>query len=181
MKKGKVLTLSQITVAAMVLILGAAVWLNARYSGDITSKKVKYMGESTLVSEDVSPNAVETSAKVKEDYFTSAKQERDEAHKKAQQTAEDLLNDVESDAQVKQAAADKLALLAETLVNETKTENVLKAKGFENSLVIISDSSVTVVVEAVELTASQTIQIQDAVTSFLGVNLNNIKIVTVEG
>ncbi len=181
MKKGKVLKLSQVVVVAMVLVLGAAVWLNTKYSGDITSKKIKYMGESTLVGEDISPDAVPTGADLKEDYFTSAIADRDNAYKQAEQTSQELLNDVEADNSAKQGAAEALAALAERKVNETKIESVLKAKGFEKSLAIISDTSVTVIVEAKELTASQTVQIQDAVTSLSGISLNNIKIVTVEG
>ncbi len=180
MKKGKVLTLSQVVVAAMVLVLGAAIWLNTKYSGDITSKKIKYMGESTLVNEDVSPDAVQTGAKIEEDYFTAAIADRDKAYKEAQQTAEQLLNDIEAENSVKQGAADTLAALAERKVSETKIESVLKAKGFEKSLAVISDGSVTVIVKAKELSASQTVQIQDAVTTLAGVNLNNIKIVTVD-
>lgn len=181
MKKGKVISLSQIVVVAMVLMLGAAVWLNTKYSGDITSKKIKYMGESTLVNEDISPDAVATGAKAEEDYFTSAIADRENAYKQAEQTAQELLSDLEADNSAKQNAADTLAALAERKVSETKIESVLKAKGFQKCLAIISDTSVTVIVEAKELTASQTVQIQDAVTSLSAISLNNIKIITVEG
>lgn len=180
MKKGKVFTMSQIALAGMILVLGAAVWLNTKYSGDLT-KKTKYMGETSLVSNEVSEDAVPTSATVQEDYFTTAVSERDEAYKQAEETAQEILDDLEADPDVKSQAADKLSALAQRKVSETQIENLLKAKGFSKSLAVISDTSVTVVVESDGLLAGETVQIQDVVTSVSGVSLNNIKIVTVDG
>ena len=68
MKKGKVLGKGHIAVVLMVLALGAAVWLNMRFSSQ------KYFGEAKYV-DNSSGDAVETSASAKEnaeDYFTTA-------------------------------------------------------------------------------------------------------------
>lgn len=181
MKKGKVFTASQIALAGMVLVLVAAVWLNTKYSGQLTSKKTKYMGEASLVSSDKSEEALPTSATLSEDYFSTAIAEREAAYKQAEETATEILNSQDQEISEKNKAAESLAALAERKVNETKIESLLKAKGFNKSLAVISDTSVTVVVESDELLAGETLQIQDVVTSLLGVSLNNIKIVTVEG
>ena len=180
MKKGKVFTASQIALAGMVLVLCAAVWLNTKYSGDLF-KGNKYMGETSLVANDESDEAVPTAATIEEDYFSNAIAERDKAYKQAEETATEILNSGEQDENAKNSAAESLAKLAERKVSETKIESLLKAKGFEKSLAVISDSSVTVVVGSDGLLANETVQIQDIVTSLLEVNLNNIKIVTVEG
>ena len=59
MKKGKVFTKSQAILVIMVLCLGAAVWLNMKFSSG-----EKYLGEATYVNkETASGEVVETSAK----------------------------------------------------------------------------------------------------------------------
>ena len=75
MKKGKVFGKGQIAVAVMVLALGAAVWLNAKY----LPSEAKYLGEASYVNNGSEEEAVETSAKPQEDYFTKAKKERETA------------------------------------------------------------------------------------------------------
>ncbi len=170
MKKGKVITLSKVLVCSMVLLLGAAIWLNTKYSGG----KTKYMGETTFVSSDNS-EAVPTVSEVS-DYFTEAKAERDAAYKQAKETAEQMLNGEEDNQ--KEAAAN-IEKLLKRQISQTDAENLLTAKGFIKNLVIISDETVTAIVESEGLTAAQTVQIQDAIISCCAAQLNNIKIVTV--
>ena len=75
MKKGKVFTKNQAVLALMVLCLGAAVWLNMKFSST-----EKYLGEATYVSSSSKESGtVATSAGTKEkdtDYFKTAKTER---------------------------------------------------------------------------------------------------------
>lgn len=177
MKKGKVLTKGQIGLVVMVVILAGAVWLNTRYSKE--QSNTKYMGETTLVgAEQGEDNATMVgSGAVEEDYFTKAKADRDAAYKEAEEMITEALNS--ADAEAKKIAAEQSGDLAKRKTDETGLENLLKAKGFEKALAIISDDSVTVVIGSDGLVTSQTVQIQDAVMSICDVNLNNIKIVTV--
>lgn len=179
--KGKVLTASQLALGGMVLVLAAAVWLNTKYSGKLTAKTTKYMGETTLVSKDSQDSALPVAAEVKEDYFSQAIANRDAAYKEAEETAMEILAASEGTKDEKDGAIATLSALAERKITETQIENLLSAKGFEKSLAVISDSSVTVVVKSNGLLASETVQIQDIVINMSAVNLNNIKIVTVEG
>ena len=91
MKKGKVFGKSQIAVTAMVLALGAAIWLNMKY----TPSSGKYLGEASYVSNTSSDSgAVQTSAKAEEkdsDYFTATKKERENTRKEAQELIEETL------------------------------------------------------------------------------------------
>ena len=179
--KGKVLTASQLALGGMVLVLAAAVWLNTKYSSKLTAKTTKYMGETTLVSKETQDTAVAVGADANDDYFSQAIADRDSAYKEAEETAMEILATIEGTDEEKDEAIAKLSALAERKITETQIENLLSAKGFEQSLAIISDSSVTVVVKSNGLLASETVQIQDIVINMSAVNLNNIKIVTVEG
>lgn len=180
MKKGKVFTKGQIGLALMVFVLAAAVWLNTEYSKK--QNNVKYMGETALVGSentDEKSDAVQVGAEIEEDYFTKAVNSREKAYNEANETLSECLRS--SDEKTKE----KATILAETITkrktDEAATENLLKAKGFEKSLVIISDDGVTVIIESDGLLANETVQIQDAVTSLCSVSVSNIKIVTVKG
>ncbi len=177
MKKGKVLTKGQIGLVVMVFILAGAVWLNTKYSKE--QSNTKYMGETTLVgSQQGEENAALVgSTAIEEDYFTKAKADREAAYKEAEEIIAEALSSTDQTA--KNTAAQQSGALAKRKTDETGLENLLKAKGFEKALAIIGDNSVTVVIGGDGLVTSQTVQIQDAVMSLCDVNLNNIKIVTV--
>ena len=87
---------------------------------------------------------------------------------------------MKSDSAAKEKAVEKAADIALRMDKETSIENLLKAKGFADVVVMIGDSDVNVVVKGDELISSQTMQIQDAVLSQSKVDLNNIKIVAVK-
>lgn len=178
MKKGKVFGKGQAILALMVLALGAAVWLNVKFSSD-----EKFFGQATYVGSDKSENAVETSAKVKKedtDYFESAKKERNETLKKSQSTVESLLDTDKLTDDDKQKVMSLIGDLTQRREKETNIEALLKAKGFEKSVAVIGDKGINIVVKSDGLTTAQTLQIQDIVTSESDVPLANIKIVAVK-
>ena len=74
----------------------------------------------------------------------------------------------------------KLEAETKRITDETTIETVVKAKGFEDALVMISDESVTVIVPKDQLLTSETLQIQDAVTSQIKIDLEKIKIITLK-
>ena len=179
MKKGKVFGKSQIAVTAMVLALAAAVWLNMKY----TPSSGKYLGEASYVSNTSSDvGAVQTSAKADakdSDYFTEVKKERETARKKAQELIEETLKNDKLTEEKKSALA-KAEEIAGRIESEGNIEALLKAKGFEKTVAVISDTGISVVVKSDGLTSAQTLQIQDIVTSETNIQLSNIKIVPIK-
>ena len=177
MKKGKVLTKGQITVAVMLIALGGAIWLNAKFLPSGT----KYLGETSYVSKTEDKDAVQTAAKTetKEDYFSKSANDRKKAREEAVETVEELLDtDKLTDAD-KKTALQKMELIAKRIEAESNIETLLKAKGFENALAVISDSGVSIVVKSQGLTSAQTMQIQEIATEQSGVSLDKIKIIPI--
>lgn len=179
MKKGKVLGKGQIAVAVMLVALGAAIWLNTKYLPSST----KYLGEASYVSttEDEG-ESVQTSAKPEsntEDYFETAKKERAKAREEAVDTVEEMLDtDKLTDAD-KKSVLEKIEKIGKNIEKESNIETLLKAKGFEKALAVISDSSVDIIVYSQGLTSAETLQIQDIVTKQTDIPLANIKIIPV--
>ncbi len=174
MKKGKVIGKKQLILAVMVIALGAAVWFNMRYSGSPT----KYLGEAQFV-DNSEGEALETSGSIS-DYFTSAKTERENAQKSALEDITEAIKAAGGDEAKLQAAADMSAKLSERQLKQTNIENLLKAKGFEESLAVISDNDINIIVRSDSLSQAQTLQIQDIAASGSGYSLDKIKILTVK-
>lgn len=179
MKKGKVFGKHQVVLALMVLCLGAAVWLNMKFSSS-----EKYLGEATYVSSssDSSGEAVQTSAKVTEDedYFTTARKDRQTALDEAQQLVEETLKSADTTDAERETALASVNQIAARVEKANNIETLLKAKGFADAVVVIGDSDINVVVKSEGITTTQTLQIQDIVTAQTDIALSNIKIVTVK-
>ncbi len=176
MKKGKVFGKGQLAIAVMVVALGAAIWLNTKYLPSST----KYLGEASYVSGTVSDNSVQTSAKAQEDYFASAKAEREKARKTAVETIEETIKSEKLTQEDKASALKKIEDIGANIEKEANCESLLKAKGFEKAVVIISEDGVNAVVKAEGLSTADTLQIQDVITSQTGVELGKIKIIPIK-
>ena len=177
MKKGKVLGKGQIAVGVMLLGLAAAVWLNAKFLPSST----KYLGEASYVDNNQdTENAVETSAKAEDDYFESAKKEREEAREKASEQVEEMLDTDKLSETDKKTILSKIENLGTNIEKESNIESLLKAKGFKEAVAIIGEDCISVVVKSEGLTSAQTLQIQDIVTQETSIALANIKIIPVK-
>ena len=176
MKKGKVLSKSQLAVAVMVVALGAAIWLNSKYLPSST----KYLGEASYVSNSSEEESVQTSAKVEQDYFTTAKTNREKTRKDAIETVEETLKNEKLTETDKKGALEKIQQISDRMENEANIESLLKAKGFEKTLAIISDEEINIVISSDGLTTANTLQIQDIVTAQTDIDLSKIKIIPIK-
>ena len=177
MKKGKVFGRAQVIAFLMILCLGGAVWLNMKFSST-----EKYMGEASFVSKNKS-KAVETSAKASEentDYFSQAKSEREKTILNIEESVKETLKSDKLTEDDKKSAVEKVKLIADRYEKANNIETLLKAKGFKKAVALINDGGIDIIVKADGLTSAQTLQIQDVVTAESGINLANIKIVTVK-
>ncbi len=175
MKKGKVLGKGQITVAVMLVALGAAIWLNAKY----LPSDAKYLGEASYVSNTSSEKAVETAAKAKEDYFTTAKKERENARRDAVEAIEETLKNEKLTEADKKSALAKIEEIGARIESESNIESLLKAKGFDKAVAIMNDTGISVVVKSEGLTSAQTLQIQDIIINETNMTLEKIKIIPI--
>lgn len=186
MKKGKVFGKRQVLLAVMVLSLAVAVWLNMKYTAtdigpvaDNVSTDTHYLGEATYVNTDKTENAVATNGKVSES-IESAKKERNETREKTMESLKNTINNASLDEAQKNAALNNLGVIAGNIDKELAIETILKAKGLTDCLVVASEDNVTVMVAKDKLLDSETLQIQDAVTTQTGLSLEKIKIISVK-
>ena len=178
MKKGKVFGKQQVVLALMLLALGGAVWLNMKFSSS-----EKYMGEATFVSDsqDSSGEALQTAAPAEqEDYFETAKSDRQKALTEAQETAEETLKSANLTDDQREKALESVKEITLRIEKANNIETLLKAKGFEKAVAVLSSDNASVIVKSEGVTTQQTLQIQDIVTAQTQIPLSNIKIITIK-
>ena len=162
--------------AAVLVFVGAAVYLNWRYSDNVQNQS-KVLGQSTLVNaqeNDAQSDATEVSSS---DYFATARLSR----KQARDSAISMLQEAEADENAEQSvlneASETLQVLAAYTVAEAQIESLVTAKGYADCVTFMGADSVSVVVsDADGLDAADVARIKDIVISETSYTANQIKI-----
>ena len=122
---------------------------------DTAGETTEQVDSENVASKENAGEAVLVNNTVKGDYFESAKLSREQTRAKNKETLLELVNSkTASDAQ-KEKAMNEIVAMTAVNEKETATENLLAAKGF--------DETVVTIVNAEELTEQQIAQIEDVV------------------
>ena len=119
--------------------------------------------DEAVSSKENAGEAVLVSNTVKGNYFEEAKLSREQTRAKNKETLTSLVNNKNATNAQKDRAMNEIMKMTEINEKETATENLLAAKGFDESVVTILADSVDVVVNAEDLTEQQIAQIEDVV------------------
>ncbi len=176
-----------IVLAALVLALSAAVFVNWRFSdseSSLISDVSKELGAATYVNADAQSTDDEVSSVAKQttkadEYFAKALLERQQALDNAVDTAQDTLKLADSSDEAKSIAVEQLNKLEDNIVIESNIESILKAKGFSQCLCMIADDACSVAVLKSELKDNAPLIIKDAVLSQCEIDFNSITIIEV--
>lgn len=178
MKMNMVVGKRQIILAALVLGLGCAVYLNWEYTklgaglpNTETVETGKSYGDAQYV--DGVFNGGEDA------YFAEAKLSRSRSRDEAADALAEMLADADLGAEQKAELAMKAAELSESIEVEGKIENLIKAKGFDECMVYYDTDRVDIVVKTNELADEQVIQMRDIVIRETSVPVENISIVEI--
>ena len=148
-----------IVLAVMVALLVATGVLNWALNDRLTA------------SDPIDANAVT------ETFFSAYRSER-EATRESEFLYLDAIISSETSSEAAKTAAEEQKLgLVERMEKEMQLESLVKAKGFEDAIVTMSDSGVNVVVGTAELTAEQAAQIYDIVRSETDFAAGDVKII----
>ena len=156
-KKNMVVGKRQIVLAALVMGLGCAVYLNWEYTkmdtniDTVVAETGKNYGDAQFVS-----------SEEEDAYFAEAK-----------------LADAELEADQKAELAMKAAELAQSIEIEGKMENLIQAKGFDECMVYYDTDRVDIVVKTDGLTDDEVMQMRDIAIRETSVPVENISIVEI--
>lgn len=122
--------------------------------------------------------ATETSSSNSDDYFVKSKLERDTMYSQMIETYEKVLNSSNSLETQKQSATEEIQKINQTKNSIMICENLIKTKGFENSIIFVNGESISVIIGTEELQQDEVAQIQNIISRELNSKIENIHIAT---
>lgn len=168
-------TAKSIVVASAALLIGLAIYLNYQWFYD-PAGSLGY-GDNNM-DDNASDNSSASGDAGEQDYFTSTALDRQEARDEALDVLKMVTESDESSEEAKAEAQQKISKIAVDIQNEANIETLVKAKGFDDCVAIISDNAVSVIVGAETLQAAEAAQIMAIVYETTGINPENISIIS---
>ena len=165
---------STIIVVSMLLI-GLAVYLNYRWFYDPASS-LGY-GENNMEDNYDDSQQTGSNQETEENYFTAVSLSRSQSRDEAIEVLKLVVENSEATEEAKAEAAEKISQIALDIQNEANIETLVKAKGFEECVAVISEDSVSVVVSAESLQATEVAQIMSIVFETTGISPEKVSVV----
>ncbi|HJH62882.1 MAG TPA: SpoIIIAH-like family protein [Firmicutes bacterium] len=186
-------------VVAIVLFVGAAVYLNWSYNNQAEQtgeEPGRVLGEASLVNAQeegqdggasAQPNASASpapsgTAQMESDqtgYFASARLNRQQARDNALALLQQAAADASADQALIDEANASIQAMATYTMSEAQAENLITAKGYGECVCFLNENSASVVVATTQtgLTESDTARIVEIVMETTGLEANQIKII----
>lgn len=159
----------------IALMLCVAIYLNWNFVG--APDELLVAGQ-TDTGEPASADA-EGAAATGDDYFATSRLTREQARDEAISILKETTESDKAADTAKDDAAAQISVLAENSVTEARVESLIRAKGYDDAVVMMGDASVNVIVAPPEggLQATDATVIKDIVIEETGVSADQIKIV----
>lgn len=182
-------------VAAIVLFVCVAVYLNWSYQKEGTTDVGKTLGQAALVdgktndpllaaaSATPAPGeSAQPGETAKTGYFASARLNRQQARDSALSILQQSAESETADETMKQEMTAAIETMADFTVSEAQVENLVTAKGYTDCVAFLNENSASIVVAATEegLTDADVARITEIVTGETGLAASQIKIIEAE-
>lgn len=171
---------TKIAISCFVLLLAVGVmgnwyWENSDLSTNVSAisgAKEKILGEATYVDATTEP-ATES------EYFSSARVDRQKARDESLDKLQKIIDSSTEDNDAKKEATEKIAKISDMINAENKIETLVTAKGVNNCIAVINESSnkVDIIVDVEELTDTIILQIKEIATGQLGCSYEDVTII----
>ncbi len=186
MKKPKInviLSKKHIILSALILTLSLAVYLNWEYvkhnDGVIMEESTIQVQNTQTSNENLSTKEDEP-ANYGEAYFAEAKLSRTKSRDEAVEAMKYMLEDANlSTAELKKLTMEATNL-AKSIEKESKIENLIKAKGFNECMVYLEPEKIDVLVKSDNLTDSEVLQIKDVILGEITIPNEKISIIEIK-
>ncbi len=178
-KKGNRRFKAAVALTIVVLAVGVAAnwyWENSDISDSIqpvlsaVEEKTKTIGEATYVD-------ATTEATTQNEYFSTARVERQQARDEALENLQSVADG--STGSVKENAEANIEKISSYITIENKIETLVKAKGINNCLAVVSDDGqgVQIIVDSQDLDDQTILQIKEIAIDQLGCSYENVTII----
>ncbi|MCR5353485.1 MAG: SpoIIIAH-like family protein [Clostridiales bacterium] len=141
-------------------------------SAEKLEDSTKILGEARLVD-----NVSNEQTEEIDFYFSSAALNRERSRDESLQTLQSVIDSAESMPDVKDKALNEMINIASDIETEAVIEELIKAKGFEDCLAVISGENINVIVKTPGLLTNEVAQITEIVMDETAFDAEHIKIV----
>ena len=175
-----------VIIAACVAVVGLSVYADWNfnrqknedaagyiYNSSVSGEKVKILGEATFVGAQNDDYVYDEA----DGYFVSAALDRQRTRDESLELLQTIVDSSESMPDAKNKALSDMALIASAIESESNIETLVKAKGFEDCIAVISGDDVNVIVKTSGLLTYEVAQIREIVMNELSIPAENIKII----
>lgn len=160
----------QIVLSGLILLIAIAGYINLNYTG--------VEMENEIVTEVVPEyDSVPVVAQPVKNEFEELKIERDKSKSESMAVFREIVDNEKTTVEAREKAQADLSATAKTAETEKMLESLLKAKGFEETIVYITTDKVNVIVKTDGLVPTEITKIKDVVIENTGFDANSIKIV----
>lgn len=173
-----------IAIVSLVLLIAIAFVINYTYqnnrnmnaAGKNQNLKTQLTDTNTSLNETDNNNATKTTTASSSGLFATYKEDRDVNRSKSLEALQEIVNNKDTSQETRDQAQRQIIKLTETDQKEMNIENLIKAKGFQDAIVLIDNNTANIVVQADKLSDQEVAKIQDIVSQQTGFTLDNIKI-----
>lgn len=177
----KLLCARNYVIAGCVALLVVAVILNATLGGSggdedvLGNESTKILGNSVLT--DANADGDDAGTETTEDFFASAVVNRQRVRDEAMDVLRQVADSPDAMQETKNQALKSIEDMVAEMNNEINIETLIKAKGFEECVAVISEEKCSIIVKSEGLTAEQVAQILDIAISESKLAADDITIV----
>lgn len=129
------------------------------------------------IEEGTVEGTVETTASAHTAFFRDYRFEREQGRSEEVEYINSVVNNPASDPEIIKEAQSQLLEITSNMEAELVMENLIKAKGFRDAIVIIHRENVNVIIDKSELVPEEVAMISDIVKRESGKDIDNIKII----
>ncbi len=136
----------------------------------------------TSASEDAKKTSGTTDIQSSDDYFATARLNREEARDNSLAILQKTVDDPEASQEAINSASESITAMASATLQESKIESLITAKGYEDCVAFIGDNSVSVVVKAKSdtLASADVAKITDIVVGETNFAASDVKVIAAD-
>ncbi|MBE6719881.1 MAG: SpoIIIAH-like family protein [Ruminococcaceae bacterium] len=174
---------TRVATASFVLLLAVGILGNWYFDNNKLSETIQPLISSTREAKNLGEaEYVDAKAEIpkeENEYFATARVERQNARDEAIDKLQSVLDKTDESEQARQKAAEDMAKLSENISNENKIETLVTAKGVNNCLAVISTdgTKVDIIVDSSDLSDTLVMQIKDIAIGQLNCSFEDVSII----
>ncbi|MBO5396393.1 MAG: SpoIIIAH-like family protein [Clostridia bacterium] len=166
----------QIVLAALVVALGLAVFVNWYYTGTDTELFPEGDGQGNLSVDAPDGTAQLVNGETEGENFAEIRLHRDTAHASALEELQAVLASATGETEASVSTAKAIEKLQNEIKMESDIESLVTGKTGSDCIAVISENTVEVVVPTAALSDTNVLTISDVVNEVCAKNYENIKI-----